>query len=89
MSGEKLPIGEDINTVDALIKSTRRPVEWHHLYWSIMRGELYDGPDGVEKKMLVAKILKSLGSTDHRDILVFSEQYYIDLSKKQPITDFQ
>ena len=76
-------------TYPLLIKSTRTAVQWSDLYWSAMRGDLYAGSDGVEKRMLVAKILKSLGSADHRDILVFSEHYYIDLSTKQPISDFK
>lgn len=80
---------EDINTVDDLIKSTRAEVVWSSLYWDLIHGDLTTGKDASEKIALVAKIFKSLGSCDHRDILVFSEHYYVDLSKKQPIECFQ
>ena len=81
------------NVDDLIIKSTRQEITWSELYWMVMRGDLNDRllkkGTQTEKRWLVAKILKVLGSSDHRDFLVFTENYYIDLSTKQPISDFQ
>ena len=70
-------------TVNDAIKSTRK-----ELKLSVLYGRIIDGKVNEHDKWIIATIIKRLGTSESRDILIFSETHYVDLAKKEEGFEF-